>query len=266
MKKNRPTTVCVANEKGGVGKTRTIIELAKHASDRNLDVLVVDLDPQGNTTLILTGTDEIPDEQPTSFDVIMQPDEISPSDVILQASSDWKNVHVIAGSVDLSTAQNHLAGKVGWEKRLLKFLNRVEKNYDFILIDTGPQITVLTHIAIRAATKLLIPTDYSLTSFNGIRSVREVAKDLQSDSGLILEDLKIIVTAAHKEGALSNIKAASKLRETFGKDFLKDLIIPHRITVNNSLWNLDTPVSAKSLEKKGSPLYDAYAKLTDTML
>lgn len=255
----------ISNRKGGVGKTVSTVEIAKHADDRGYKVLICDMDPQGNAGSVLTGIDEFPTSHPTIYDVLVRP-ETPPENVILQASEDWPNTHIIPANVILSTTATALAGVVGYEKRLKKFLEPLKTYYDLIIIDTGPQITMNTNIAIYAADKVLIPTDYSKKSFRGVEETFNVIEMLKEDAGLKISQVMIVNAISHKDGAISNILSKNKFIERFGASYITNISIPHRIKVNDGEWRFDKPKSAKSQENEGDALFDSYAKLTNKVL
>ena len=161
MSNKKCNTVVIANSKGGVGKTTTILECAAHAGKNKKKVLVVDMDPQGDSSKALLGRALEP-EDAHIFHLLVG--EVGVEDVVRSSNEHWENVHIIPADIKLTTLPEHLSGVLGYEKKLYKVLGSIKHLYDLILIDTGPQTTILTQIAMRAADQLLIPTDTSVYS------------------------------------------------------------------------------------------------------
>ncbi len=256
--------VCIANSKGGVGKTTTTLECAAHAGALGKRVLVVDMDPQGDSSKILLGRALEQDEKHI-FHLLTDAADIE--DVVREANVHWKKTHVIPADLKLTTLPEHLSGVLGYEKKLDKVLKSIEHLYDLILIDTGPQTTMLTQLAMRAASFLMIPTDTSLYSEYAIEKTLAIAEQLREDANHNIELLGIICAASHKGGAKVNVKAKEILIKKYGKKFLDDEI-PHCIKVQEA-QRADQdglPVPTMSLLDKEHPLFQNYLKLTSNLI
>ncbi len=137
-KQNR--IIAVANEKGGVGKTVTVINLGAALSLKGKRVLIVDMDPQFNATRGL-GVD-IDDEMLTVYDIIKDDKKIYADNVILKTK--WKLLDLIPSHIDLAGAEVELVSEVGRENRLKEAIEDITGEYDFILLDTPPSLSLLT--------------------------------------------------------------------------------------------------------------------------
>lgn len=256
-------TICFANSKGGVGKTTSALSVASLASKQGKSVLVVDMDPQANATQQLLNVKSIfhyDDKVPTIFDLICHPKDVDLAKAILPTN--WENIALIASALNLSTAQNHLTGMLGYEKILVKQLKRIDENFDLIVIDTGPQATVLTQLALRATDDvLLIPTDNSKSGYEGINKILDIVDDLE-ESGHEIKSVKIIMTAQHKKGAKSNVSSRNLLKESYGERFL-DLDIPHCIKVNDAQWADKGPISPMDLLDREHKLLESYRHIVE---
>ena len=261
---NKCKKVCIANSKGGVGKTTTTLECAAHAGAMGNRVLVVDMDPQGASSKILLGR-TLDSQEKHIFHLLIDTAKIE--DVVREANSHWQGTHIIPSDLKLTTLPEHLSGVLGYEKKLDKLLIPIERLYDLILIDTGPQTTMLTQLAMRAATFLLIPTDTSLYSEHAIEKTLAIAEQLREDANHDIHLLGIICAASHKGGATANIKAKKILTEKYGKKFLDDEI-PHCIKVHEAqrAEQDGLPVPTMNLLDKDHPLFKNYRKLTSNLI
>lgn len=256
--------ICIANSKGGVGKTTITLECAAHAGSLGKRVLVVDMDPQCDATHTLLGR-QLEDNESNICDLLREKVEIQK--VVYQANENWPNTHVIPSDLALTTLPQYLSGILGYEKALDNALGMIDQHYDLILIDTGPQITVLTQLAMRAASHLVIPTDTSLYAERSIEKILGIADQLKEHSKHHIELLAIVNSASFKGAAKVNQLAKNVLDDKYGERFLKDLI-PHCIKVQEAQRTLKNgcPVPAMSLINADHPLYNNYRKLTSTFI
>ena len=137
-------TIVVANQKGGVGKTTTAINLAASLAELGKKVLVVDMDPQGNTTSGL-GIDKEQAEN-TVYELMLE--ECSVEDAIME--SEYENLSVLPSNINLAAAEIELVGAEEKEYILKKAIDKVKKNYDFVLIDCPPSLSMLTRGTVSA--------------------------------------------------------------------------------------------------------------------
>src|SRR3954464_10307173 len=140
--------IAFANQKGGVAKTTTTLNLAAAFAESGHRVLCVDMDPQGNLTMS-QGID--PDQvEKSMFDVLVY--DLSIREVIRR-----REIDVACASIDLAGAEIAMSMKIGRERSLQKALQAVEEDYDFICIDTPPSLGLLTINALTAADKVIVP-------------------------------------------------------------------------------------------------------------
>ena len=153
MGKNTTRIIAVANEKGGVGKTVTVINLGAAFSLMGKNVLVVDMDPQANAT---KGLGIEPDaERLNTYDLIIRPDKAVAEDAVLETP--WNGLHVIPSHVDLSGAEVELVDEDGRENRLKEALAPIKEGYDVILLDTPPSLSLLTVNVFTCAREVIVP-------------------------------------------------------------------------------------------------------------
>jgi chromosome partitioning protein len=170
--------IAIANQKGGCGKTTTAVCLALCLKDMGKKVLVTDMDPQGSTTQSL-----FPDRESiehTIYDLLVDSDSVPVSRVITNIDSD---LDLLPANVVLSTAEQILAGKDQREERLKRVLDGIGDHYDFVIIDSPPNVGLLTFNALMAADEVIIPVDPSLFSLQGVSRVTEALDLLENVNG-----------------------------------------------------------------------------------
>ena len=155
-------TIVVANQKGGVGKTTTAINLATSLAELGKKVLVVDMNPQGNTTSGL-GIDKEQAEN-TVYELMLE--ECSVEDAIME--SEYENLSVLPSNINLAKAEIELVGAEEKEYILKKAIDEVKKNYDFVLIDCPPSLSMLTINAMCAADTVLVPIQCEYYALEGL--------------------------------------------------------------------------------------------------
>ncbi len=149
----RVRIIAAANEKGGVGKTVTIINLGAALLQEGKTVLVVDMDPQFSATRGL-GV-EVHEGMPTIYDLIMDQQAFKAADVIVQTR--WEGLDLIPSHTDLAGAEVELVDVAGRENRLKEALESVPAKYDFILLDTPPSLSLLTVNVFAYAKEVIVP-------------------------------------------------------------------------------------------------------------
>src|SRR5262249_38983110 len=175
------TIIAVANQKGGVGKTTTTANLGAALALRGCNVLLVDLDPQGNLTSAF-GLEK--DVQQTVAESLL--DRTVPLPVVTVANgsansateSNSRHLSVVPAAVGLASAEAQLMNNLGRELRLRDQLLRVGDSYDFIMIDTPPSLGVLTVNALVAATRVIIPTEARFFSLQGLQMLEESIEEI----------------------------------------------------------------------------------------
>ncbi len=186
-------TIPIINNKGGVGKTTTTVNLAAGLGREGHRVLVVDLDSQGSASLAL-GVDR-DDLNPSSASVLFG--ENDASDVA--RPTDTTGVDVLPGSLRLADADTRLASVDGREERLTQVLSEIEREYDTILIDCAPSTSLLTINALVAADAFIIPVAPSYLSLEGVVSLGEVVKNVRMSLGEAAPVLGVLLTMVDRD-------------------------------------------------------------------
>jgi chromosome partitioning protein len=186
-------TIPIINNKGGVGKTTTTVNLAAGLGRAGRRVLVVDLDSQGSASFAL-GIDR-DNLTPSTASVLFG--EKAPSDVV--RSTHTENVDVLTGSMRLADTDTKLSSSKGREKRLIEALSPVEERYDNILIDCAPSTSLLTINALVAADAFIIPVSPSYLSLEGVVSLGEVVNNVRQGMGEAAPVLGVLLTMVHRD-------------------------------------------------------------------
>jgi chromosome partitioning protein len=160
--------ISVANQKGGVGKTTTAVNLAFGLAKAGKSTLLLDMDPQANTTLAVVGMSE-PEE--TIYHVLIH--DLPLSQVILSSSQD--NLSLVPSDIDLAGAEAELIGQIGGQSLLRnKLRSGLDRDYDYIIIDTPPSLGVLTINALAASREILIPVSASFFALKGLTQLEMI--------------------------------------------------------------------------------------------
>lgn len=155
--------IAIFNQKGGVGKTTTNINLAACLAMKGKKVLVLDIDPQGNTTSGLGISKKNSDY--STYDVLVE-EGFDPKDAILETNV--KNMFIIPSSVELAGAEIELVSEKGREKRLKKAIDRIKDDYDYIFVDCPPSLGLLTINSLTAVDSVLIPIQCEFYALEGV--------------------------------------------------------------------------------------------------
>ncbi|MDD1824987.1 ParA family protein [Photobacterium sp. ZSDE20] len=209
--------VAIANQKGGVGKTTTCINLAASMAATKRKILVVDLDPQGNATMA-SGVDKYQVEA-TAYDLLV---EDTPFDEVVCRSTSG-NYDLIAANGDVTAAEIKLMEVFAREVRLKNALASIRDNYDFIFIDCPPSLNLLTINAMAAADSVLVPMQCEYFALEGLTALMDTISKL---AAVVNESLKIeglLRTMYDPRNRLSN-EVSDQLKKHFGSKVYRTVI------------------------------------------
>jgi chromosome partitioning protein len=230
--KSLQRVIVFANQKGGVAKTTTTLNLAVAFKEQGFRVLVVDLDPQGNLTMSQgMNPDSI---ERSMFDVLVH--RLPISEIIHEAEID-----VAVSSIDLAGAELALSSMIGRERALEKALLEVRDKYDFIMIDTPPSLGLLTINAFVAATGVIVPVQCEYLSLRGLVQLENTLAMVREN---LNPEVKIegILPTMFDRRTLHSREAVEILEENFG-----DLVFKTRI--RKTVRYAEAPVKGQSVLK-----------------
>lgn len=245
------TVISVTNQKGGVGKTTTAVNLAYYIAKAGKKTLLIDFDPQGNATSGL-GIDK-QDLKLTMADVAM---EIAKLDQVVMAT-DYKNLFFAPATPLLANTEVQLAQADRRFSRLKNAIEASEINYDVIIVDSPPSLSLLTVNGLVAAKYVLLPVQAEFYALEGLGQLLETMKLVRKGMNPILELLGVLPTMMDTRTTLSG-QVYEEIKKHFpGKVF--NTVIPRNIRLAEAPSH-GLPIGAYDRFSKGARAYKAFAK------
>jgi chromosome partitioning protein len=243
--------ISFANQKGGVAKTTTTLNLGVALAEQDLKVLLVDLDPQGNLTMSQgLNPDTI---ERSMFDVLVHR-------LPIQEVVQHREVDLAVSSIDLAGAELALSSMIGRERALEKALAPVKENYDYVLIDTPPSLGLLTINALVASNGVIVPVQCEYLSLRGLvqleNTLSMIRENLNPDVGI-----EGILPTMYDSRTLHSREAVEILQENFG-----DLVFETKI--RKTVRYAEAPVKGTSVLKydPSGNAAEAYRELAKEVL
>ena len=223
--------ISIINQKGGVGKTTTVINLASALSQQGKKILVIDLDPQGNATTGL-GLSNMEQSEQTIYGILNGTTSIS--DVI--KNTKFENLDLITSNVDLSGLEVETAGDSDrafiLKGKIAAYLNDSRASYDYILIDCPPSLSLLTVMALVTSNSLLVPLQTEFFALEGLTQLMKTIERIKMNLNPELKIRGILLTMYDKRNKLSS-QVEKEARDYFNEK-VYSTVIPRNVRLSEA--------------------------------
>ena len=244
--------IAIFNQKGGVGKTTTNINLGACLAQKGKKVLMLDIDPQGNTTSGI-GISKKKLEY-TMYELLIESD-FDPHDAIINTSVE--NLDLIPANVDLAGAEIELVQLEGREKRLQNAINKIRDEYDYIFIDCPPSLGLLTINSLSAVESVLIPIQCEFYALEGVSQLMSTIELVRKSLKKNLEVEGVVLSMFDGRTNLS-IQVVQEVKRYFGSK-VYSTVIPRNIRLAEAP-SFGLPIVEYDPKSKGATAYKEFAK------
>ena len=245
----------IANQKGGVGKTTTAINLAAALASKGLKTLLVDLDPQANSSMSYL---DIHSLQHSIYDVLV--DRALSLREVIKPAEKVPNLSLAPSSIALAKIESKLLGEIDSHYRLKDVLDPVQADYDFVVIDTPPTLGIITVNALVASTHVLIPIQSSYFALEGTDDLLETIDKIKQRANPQLQILGAVITL-HDRRTLLSRDIFDQIQRVFGDKLFET-------TISKSVRLEESPAYKESIfsfAPRSSGAYEYY-KLSEEVL
>ncbi|MEG2380354.1 MAG: AAA family ATPase [Oscillospiraceae bacterium] len=243
--------IAIANQKGGVGKTTTAVNLSACIGKKGKKALIIDIDPQGNTT---SGLGLDPREVTLStYDCLV--DDVPIKDIIVK--TDYDNLWICPANISIAGAELELADKESREYRLKEAILQVKDEFDFIFIDCPPSLGLITINSLAAAESVLIPIQCEYYALEGLSQLTKTIKRIKQtyNKGLAIEG--VLLTMFDSRTNLS-VQVVDEVKKYFGATVYKS-VIPRNVRLSEAP-SFGQPIIAYDKSSRGADCYMKLAK------
>ncbi len=243
--------LAIVNQKGGVGKTTTSVNLSTYLALKGKKTLLIDIDPQGNAT---SGVGlEKKELKKTIYDVLINEDNIK--DVIQPTGR--KNLSICPANIDLAGAEIELVSLLSRETILKRALQPVMNQFDFILMDCPPSLGLITLNALTAATGVIVPIQSEYYALEGLTQLMDTINIVKKHLNPALNIFGVVVTMFDSRTQLSH-QVTSEVKKYFGEKLFK-AIIPRNVRLSEAP-SFGLSISEYDSKSKGADAYEFLAK------
>jgi chromosome partitioning protein len=250
-KNTQSKIIAVTNQKGGVGKTTTAINIATSMAAIKKSVLLIDLDPQGNASTGLGISDK--EREISAYEMLGEKKAIEGS----IKRTLIPGLDIIPATVDLSAVEVELVEAKDRMKRLARYNSFLKEKYDFIFIDCPPSLGLLTINALTAADSLLIPLQCEFFALEGLSHLKKTISRIKQNLNTAIYIEGILLTMYDKRNKIS-AEVKAEVKKYFGEDVLKT-IIPRNVRLSEAPSH-GLPAILYDINSTGSQAYIALAK------
>ena len=242
--------ISVANQKGGVGKTTTTVNLATILAKKGKKVLLIDTDPQGNATSGLGITKEV---ENSVYDILVR--EIEFEETVQDTAI--KNLKICPSNISLAGAEVELVSMISREQRLKTKLDLIKDEYDYILIDCPPSLGLVTLNAFTASDSVLIPVQCEYFALEGLGQLLNTVNLVKKHLNKNLEIEGALLTMYDARTNLSN-QVVKEVKKYFENKVYKT-VIPRNVRLSEAP-SYGMPISIYDPRSKGAKAYEKFAK------
>ena len=242
--------ISVANQKGGVGKTTTTVNLSTILAKKGKKVLLIDTDPQGNAT---SGLGVSKDVELSVYDILIGDTEF---DETLQETA-IKNLKVCPSNISLAGAEVQLVSMMSREQRLKTKLDKIKDQYDYILIDCPPSLGLVTLNAFTASDSVLIPVQCEYFALEGLGQLLNTVNLVKKHLNKNLEIEGALLTMYDERTNLSN-QVVKEVKKYF-EDKVYKTVIPRNVRLSEAP-SYGMPITVYDPRSKGAKAYEKFAK------